>query len=775
MLNFTSDLITAYKKDNTRAYWLLRLYYGDESNFIGFGSKPVVVGSDVYWEALSLGRFGQSTDLDDFIVSNGTMSVTLPNTPKAVEGGRFSDMFVSKKFTNRKWELFQASDGVTFSTDNMIASGIIGADFDNTDTEITVRLNDWWIRYDIHVPTRRVTNDIYPNAPEKNIDEPIPMWYGDFDTEDDVPAGSDWELWRTKGKAPAVIVEKGKTDENVHCLPDTDKVAAVVLNQLNVKNVFMYNQTYLACNQASVTLNANPANNTENLIKFTGNIFFYYVPITRDTGDGTATITNGSNIFDEDFTTSGNMDTVGASLKTFIVEMGEVKNLGRINPVGSTTIELLAHFGTFTGDPIDGAALGNFYAYGIEEDPKNEAFTWKGAAYQDLDIGDFWTAEQKEAVDLTALTFGIAINAAGGGTGDVDIKSIGLKIKATADKQYTIRIVTQRASRLINGAYRYEEHGYEQEIRTPGDSEIETVFVSGKGREYGSWIEADSRTNGYNGTSAPDLIENPVYIIEDILRNELGLTSSEIDYASFDVAGNTTNGTIKDVFNENNTTDIKFAFSQHKITTAKLLIRKICKLSGLYFFWSAGKAKVVARKRTYAAVDDTIDFRYIAYQSPENSSVQKPKTSMTMLADIINYFTVEYDFDYGANKTIKSRTPDENVSLKDDTSRDDYSFDSTYLKSTVKFDLTPDETTADNLGEALISYLKDRKSIIEIETTSPRWNHLENTDIINIDNFTSDFTLFGTEISLTNTFMIINKSATLNGSRFTLVKLPGSV
>ena len=79
MLNFTSDLITAYKKDNTRAYWLLRLYYGDESNFIGFGSKPVEVGSDVYWEALDLGRLGQSTDLDNFTVSNGTVNVTLPN------------------------------------------------------------------------------------------------------------------------------------------------------------------------------------------------------------------------------------------------------------------------------------------------------------------------------------------------------------------------------------------------------------------------------------------------------------------------------------------------------------------------------------------------------------------------------------------------------------------------------------------------------------------------------------------------------------------------
>ncbi len=762
MLNFTSDLITAYKKDNTRAYWLLRLYYGDGSNFIGFGSKPVVVGSDVYWEALDLGRFGQSTDLDDFIVSNGTMSVTLPNTPKAVEGGRFSDMFVSKKFTNRKWELFQASDGVTFSTNNMIASGIIGADFDNTDTEITVYLNDLWLRYDIDIPLRRVTNALYPNAPEKNIDEPVPIWYGDFDVQDNVPASSHFEKFFVKGKVPAIIIDKGDTDENVFALADSNQDSEIILNQLNDKNVFMFNQIYQSCFESNVTVVANPASETDNIIKITGNIFNVYIPFKRDTGDGDATITNPANMFDLDFTTFGNMNCP-AGLKDFIIALGEVKNTGALVGASPNDIELLAFFGTFTGTPIDGGVKGQFYAYGIDQSDWR-SFAWNGASYQDLFIGTFFTDETRDSFDMTEKTIGIAIDALGGGSGDVDIKELGLQLRLFSNKTYTRTIIVgQGAIGNRLGQYRIDDITKDVEI-----IDIEMMFVSGKGREYGSWIDADSRTNGYN---QGDLIENPVYIIEDILRNELGLTSSEIDYPSFDVAGNTTNGTIGNVFNDS-VVDIKFAFSQHKLTTAKSLIRKICKLSGLYFFWSAGKAKVVARKRSYSAVDDTIDFRYIAYPSPENSGVQKPKTSMTGFKDIINYISVKYAFDYGANKTIKSRTPDDNASLEDSTSQTDYN---QTLRATIGFDLTLDETTADNLGEALISYLKDRKSIIEIETTSPRWNHLENTDIINIDNFTSDFTLFGTEISLTNTFMIINKSATLNGSRFKLVKLPGSV
>ncbi|GAI73461.1 unnamed protein product, partial [marine sediment metagenome] len=169
---------------------------------------------------------------------------------------------------------------------------------------------------------------------------------------------------------------------------------------------------------------------------------------------------------------------------------------------------------------------------------------------------------------------------------------------------------------------------------------------------YGSWIEDGGRSVVY---TEGQLIENPVFIIEDILRNELGLTSNEIDIDSFNTAGHKTTGTIGDVFNDA-VADIKFAFSQHRLISAKNLIRKICKLSGLYFYWSAGKAKVVARQRSYSAVDDTIDFREIAYPSPENSSVQKPKISLTNHNDIINYLTMEYSFDYGANETIKSRT-----------------------------------------------------------------------------------------------------------------------
>lgn len=54
------------------------------------------------------------------------------------------------------------------------------------------------------------------------------------------------------------------------------------------------------------------------------------------------------------------------------------------------------------------------------------------------------------------------------------------------------------------------------------------VAVECEGRTFGSWI------GSRGGFSDGDLITNPVYMIEDILRNILGVPTARIDTASFD-------------------------------------------------------------------------------------------------------------------------------------------------------------------------------------------------------------------------------------------------
>lgn len=56
-----------------------------------------------------------------------------------------------------------------------------------------------------------------------------------------------------------------------------------------------------------------------------------------------------------------------------------------------------------------------------------------------------------------------------------------------------------------------------------------------KGRYFAQWIDQDGRDNGYNFF---DVVSNPAYIIESLLRDELGMTTADIDVAAFDEIGN---------------------------------------------------------------------------------------------------------------------------------------------------------------------------------------------------------------------------------------------
>jgi hypothetical protein len=60
-----------------------------------------------------------------------------------------------------------------------------------------------------------------------------------------------------------------------------------------------------------------------------------------------------------------------------------------------------------------------------------------------------------------------------------------------------------------------------------------------KGRLFGSWIAAGGRSVGH---AEGDLIENPAYIIESLLRDENALTNTEINKESIDDIGNTSTG-----------------------------------------------------------------------------------------------------------------------------------------------------------------------------------------------------------------------------------------
>ncbi len=53
MLSFDTDLSNSLKNANTTAFWVIKLYYNDESNFIGLSDIDRPDGDDMYFGLIS--------------------------------------------------------------------------------------------------------------------------------------------------------------------------------------------------------------------------------------------------------------------------------------------------------------------------------------------------------------------------------------------------------------------------------------------------------------------------------------------------------------------------------------------------------------------------------------------------------------------------------------------------------------------------------------------------------------------------------------------------
>lgn len=265
-------------------------------------------------------------------------------------------------------------------------------------------------------------------------------------------------------------------------------------------------------------------------------------------------------------------------------------------------------------------------------------------------------------------------------------------------------------------------------LRTP--AEVDYLYFSGEGREYMSWIDADSRNNGYN---EGNLLENPIYIIEDSLRTELGLSSSNIDHSLFDISGNTTNGHLGDILNDA-VSDVKFAFSQYKFISSKDYINRVCKQCFSWVYISGdGKFKIKTLRRSgdYSASDKTINF----------NEIQLKNISKTKLNSVRNDITAHYDQNYGRDQFEQSVNSTDSTSAGTTVNGNNQS-----LKMETDLDVI-DTTTATAIANTYIEVFKDRKNIISFTTVTPKYNDLEIGDILSFSNWDSKIKIFGSAMS----------------------------
>ena len=751
MLSFDSSLTDALTTHSTTAFWVLKLYYNDESSFYGVSDQDRIDGSDTYYGIVSSwGNLNQSLDFFNFTTSTRNMSVKLINTDNTIEGGRFSDLFSTNNFANRKWELFLNTNraGTYDTAARMIGTGIISGDIKYDPKFITLTLLDKSSTYHKQLPTNVVDLATYPNAPEKNIDKPIPIAYGDFYEKTDIGTipTTLFDRFKTfyKGAFPAIITDRF----DVGVAGSEANVDSQAIHTLSDENVYYYKSGHYATLMGTVDATSNNP-----VIEFEGSRCKTYVPLSSSgfttSGSGTYSHTYETNISNGDFGDSNKTTLVVGSGDWVTVDYGVEPVSKQGEYVGVTG---LAKFGTISGTFTGSDMLtlgGQAFSNPVTNDEKEAALVFSAA--------------ERSSWDFTG---GITMMAYSNfGAKSVEISELGIVVEFDIDdiepyktqELYEETIVGWGGN--IQTQFEWENEGFCETIIktrtkiTSIPSEIDYVYCSGKGRKYPAFIDADSRNQGYNET---DLIENPVFMIEDALRTELSKTSSEIDYAAFDTSGNTTNGYLGDIFNDA-VGDVKFAFSQYKFINSKDFINRICKQILSWVFISGdGKFKIKTLRRTgdYASADKTIDF----------NDINLKNISRTSLGAVRNDITINYNQDYGQDQFVS------NVNTTDATSQGTtVNGVSQSLKLELDADIL-DSTTATQLADAYKTIFKDRKVILDFECLRPYYNDLEIGDIILFSNWDSNIKIYGAAMG-TDYYLITSISKKPNRCSLKAIKV----
>jgi len=754
VLAFDSSLSDALETHSTESFWVLKLYYNAEgsSDFIGVSDQDRIDGSDTYYGIVSSwGGLSHSLDFFNFTTSLMNMSVKLINTDNTIAGGRFSDLFSTYNFANRKWELFQNTGraGTYDTSTRMIGTGVISGDFSYGSKSIALKLLDFTSKYNKQLPTATITSTTYPNAPEKNIGKPIPMTFGDFSVDSNAPTSTvEFDRHFTKGKFPAVISDEwNATNSRVEAIVDN-----VALHTLAVKNIYSYKDAFY--------FPADDTNTTESetapaKITVKGSTWYTYLPLkkhnTYDTG-------NYANEIDGDFTTAGS--TMNAPFENANVRGYRIPKIPKLGSYSS--INLMIDFKSQSGTPEPGLYVSN------NSGGNDIAVTWNGAD-QLVNIATLYGSTAREDWDFEGDLFLDLDNGdAGSGTASFDLYQVGIEIGfiPDTDKVFTQTIQEQYEETVTGGfavktQFEDENESFTDTIIRTRTSTVNTpalvdyMYCAGKGRKYHASIVSR------NDYAVSDFYENPVFIIEEIMRTALGL-STEIDTASFDTSGNYDSGTpsndgdLKDIFNEDKISDVKFAFSQNKFINSKDLINRLCKQILSWVFVSGdGKYKIKTLKRTYSSANKTIDFNDCNLKS----------ISRTSLGGVRNDITINYKKDYGQDQFLSSVNPTADATSVA-TGVNGYNQN---LKMKMDADII-DSTTATKLAEAYRDIFKDRKIIIDFDCGRPKYNDLEIGDIILFSNWDSGIKIYGASMG-TDYYIVSSINKNPNGSSIKAIKV----
>lgn len=715
------------------------------------GDMQVITFSDCYREVydgsvLAQSNFSpisQSVDIRQGgnVARVGGLSLKLVN-PEFSGSSRFDEVFAGKNMENRTIEIrlgFYVGSDLDETDLLLLYRGMIEDVPFNYGT-YQIKIRDAGFKRHKEIPDLILTEDNYDEIPEYNKGKIAPLLFGNL--------SGGWLYLSNNNAVPIIRINKNKEKY----LIGRNKIDSFTPNvMLYFDDINRWAEIYPA--SGSFTLNRARPSTIDFPLGVDINARFYSQlekqgaqtdPISLDFKN--AVDTDGASYF-----------TLGASEKLFLKVPMPYAFGAIMDEANNVTLRI--EFGTVTGtgtikyyNPEWDDGVGKFSTSGlaIGEGGKSYVFGNDKTAHGKHDLqedqNDPWTFDE-----IATYEFGVEMDA----ESSAQIRNMYVYINGLLVRSIEGILV------IIN----YSRHPIRRRgsMRKPPFDFLEksdNLTLNAKGAEFGSWIDADSRNNGYD---IYDLIEYGAYITEAILRDELGLTSSEIDYESFDAIGNTTNGKRK---------DWKFATRVDSQINSLEAIAGFCQQAGIIFFQDyQNKEKVVALTKQTAI--KTIDRTTI-----QEDSI---KINFSKLEDVFNEFYLNYDKLLVADnyrKTLyitastnnlssntRSGTPNTYTGL---CSNSQSKYNHT-KRLTMDCDWINDDATAELFIKWLAEWHCYRKYIAPFETDGLDHIDLEIGDQVKIDH-----TLLPTGVSNDDSFLLFDISHNLDNDRmkFKFMQIP---
>jgi len=695
------------------------------------------------------GSIKQSVDIEEGgnVAKVGNMQISVLN-PQYAGQDRFDECFEGMNMENRTveiWSGFYTGSDLQKADLLLRFRGVVDdVSFDYG--EYTIKIKDAGFKRHKNIPGLLITEDDYPNAPERNWGKPMPLFYGELETTGSDPA------YGEKDAPPIMLLDEQK----YKWLYSLNKPTSVNDQRLwlyfgnSVWLYFLPTATYSVTYGRPTTIEFASGGLAQNLL---GVLVMQLRGQGKNTSPSSLDFSNAVDNSDTSYL------TLGANEKLYL-KVPVPADPARVQD--ETMLFMRVVFGSITGtgklryyNPEWDAGVGKISdGIAFDSGDANGNFDLiladdKTAHGREDDQGDQQNLWQLD--EVTTLEFGIEMDAdSSAQIKNVEFHGWNLLMKGNVE----MLVIGKPGLRRW-----FMKPSHLQEVNLLVNRES---YAAGQfGARFGAWVDQNSRNNGYD---EDQLIEGGIaYTIEAMLRDELGLTSDEIDYDSFDDTGNTTDGDRK---------LWKLSGIVDKQELSLNIIKEICRQTGIIYFENyENKEKIVALKKRTAS--KTID----------RTTIQEGAINIRFsnLSQVYNEFYMNYKpqwfdgnymktlfvtaSDHNLSSNVRSGTPNTFTGLCGDSQ-------DKYLKTnrlTLDCDWIRDDATAELLIKWLAEWLCYRKYIVGFETAG-----LDHVDLELGDQVKIDHTLLPDGVSNDDSFLLYDISDDLNNDKmkFKFIQIP---